>query len=148
MAAGYKTRLEDMPGIAALCEIRTVSELADIYGVSRGGMYRRLYSLGLKAKGSIPEAKPKPPKPEQVQTKRPVPGQWNFRQWNRMGQAPEYKPQSIADRAADFLRKFGPVYHVDERGRPTATGEFFCRGRVMMAEAELVAFAERKGFTA
>lgn len=48
------------------------------------------------------------------------------------------------DHAADTLRRFGPVYRCDERGRPDLKGKRWRVGNVVLTGAELIARAGRK----
>lgn len=52
------------------------------------------------------------------------------------------RDMSAAGQAADFLRKFGPVYRCDVRGRPLADGFFWRRGSAVLSDDELIERAD------
>ena len=52
------------------------------------------------------------------------------------------RDMSDAGQAADFLRRFGPVYRCDVRGRPLSDGFFWRRGNAVMTDAELIERAD------
>lgn len=52
------------------------------------------------------------------------------------------RDMSAPGQAADFLRKFGPVYRCDVRGRPLSDGFFWRRGNAVMTDDELIERAD------
>ena len=76
---------------------------------------------------TVPSAAPKFIKPNAYQTA-PV---------NRV-----QRDMSAAGQAADFLRKFGPVYRCDVKGAPLADGFFWRRGSAILSDAELIERAD------
>lgn len=60
-----------------------------------------------------------------------------------------WRDGSLAGRAADYLRKWGPVFRCDEQGHQTNAGTHWNRGgRTILTDAELIERAERNGFDA
>lgn len=53
-----------------------------------------------------------------------------------------------AGQAADFLKRWCPVYRCDERGRACTRGDMWRRGNAVLTDAELIERAEAKGFDA
>lgn len=52
------------------------------------------------------------------------------------------RDMSAAGQAADFLRKFGPVYRCDVRGKAIEDGFFWRRGSAILSDAELIERAD------
>lgn len=48
--------------------------------------------------------------------------------------------------AVDFLRKFGPVFSCDEKGRPDHRGKFWNRGGWVLSDDDVVSRAVRLGW--
>lgn len=60
-----------------------------------------------------------------------------------------YVDTSLVGRAADYLRRFGPVYRCNDEGRPSIGGRFWRRGGGgVLTDAEIVERAEFNGFDA
>ncbi len=55
---------------------------------------------------------------------------------------------SEAGRAADYLRRFGPVVRCDERGRYNENGTHWRRNSTVLTPAEIIERAERNGWQA
>lgn len=57
-------------------------------------------------------------------------------------------PQGLPERAADFLRIHDrvPMYRCDSIGRAAPKGEFWRYGNAVLADAEVIAKAQRKGW--
>lgn len=56
------------------------------------------------------------------------------------------RDMSHLGQAADFLRRWSPVYRCTEIGRADVKGEFWRRGSAVLTDAELVERAEERGF--
>ena len=54
--------------------------------------------------------------------------------------------QTDADKAADYLRKFGPVSRCDEAGKPNLRGGHWRRGSFVLTDADIMARARRQGW--
>lgn len=60
-----------------------------------------------------------------------------------------YVDTSLVGRAADYLRRFGPVYRCNAEGRPSIGGRFWRRGGGgVLTDAEIIERAEYNGFDA
>jgi hypothetical protein len=55
---------------------------------------------------------------------------------------------SQAGQAAEYLRRFGPVYRCNDTGMPSQGGRFWNRGGYILTDADLIARAERLGWDA
>lgn len=58
------------------------------------------------------------------------------------------KDGSRAGLAADFLRKFGPVYKCNDRGSPDIAGSHWRRGSSILTDAEIIERAQYNGWSA
>ena len=58
------------------------------------------------------------------------------------------RAQGVADMAAQHLRRDAPVFRADADGTPNPKGKCWRYGNVVLAEAEMIAKAERKGWDA
>ena len=68
--------------------------------------------------------------------------------WNQRGSSlrPVTKDGSRAGIAAEYLRRFGPVYRCDKLGRPDAKGKLWRRGSAILGDDELIDRARRNGW--
>lgn len=56
------------------------------------------------------------------------------------------RDMSRAGLAADYLRRFGPVFRCDQHGKPSEKGTHWARGRYVLTGAEIIDRAERNGW--
>lgn len=56
------------------------------------------------------------------------------------------RDMSRAGLAADYLRRFGPVFRCDQHGKPSDKGTHWARGRYVLTGAEIIDRAERNGW--
>lgn len=56
------------------------------------------------------------------------------------------RDESELGRAVDWLRRDAPVFRVNEAGEPCFTGKLWCRGRVMLTDAEVLERARARGW--
>lgn len=56
------------------------------------------------------------------------------------------RDMSRAGMAADYLKRFGPVFRCDAQGKPSAKGTHWARGRFVLTGDEIIARAERNGW--
>lgn len=124
---------------AVLWQTNSLMALGDHYGRAPATMSLWAKRLGLhRAQGQHL------PKPEPVKKPEPKPALRLIKP-NAFQTAPVNKFQrdmSAAGQAADFLRKFGPVYRCDVLGRPLSDGFFWRRGNAVMTDDELIERAD------
>ena len=58
------------------------------------------------------------------------------------------RDMTLVGQAADYLRRFGPVYRCNDRGAQAQGGKFWRRGSAILTDAELIERAERNGWAA
>lgn len=56
------------------------------------------------------------------------------------------RDMSRAGLAADYLRRFGPVFRCDQHGKPSEKGTHWARGRYVLTDAEIIDRAVRNGW--
>ncbi len=80
--------------------------------------------------------------------KKTVTGNMALAELNARFSGQDNRPRGVAERAADVLRPYAPVYRCTDTGRADFTGKFWRYGTVVVTDAELIERAERKGFQA
>lgn len=138
---------------AEMWKTRGILQLAAHYGrnhhtiaiwINKLGLYRpRGRTLAQEAIRAVKEAKPKVVK--LVSPVSPPCAPSRFIKPDAFRTAPVDRVQrdmSPAGQAADYLRKFGPVYRCDVRGRPLADGFFWRRGNAVLSDAEIIERAD------
>lgn len=115
-----------------------IADVAQSYGCGRRTVCRWLKEAGISL-----AAKPRP-KPAPTGYRKLPASQKRAYAWS----LPTVRPcdGSSEGRAADFLRRFAPVYRCDESGRMTERGSRWRYGNAVLEPTELVARARGKGF--
>jgi hypothetical protein len=131
-------QLKQMPeGFAELQQGKSIVVLAEHYGCGKLPVSRWLKELGIQRERFVSPA-PKPTKPAHLVR--------NAYMTTPVDRA--LKDGSRAGLAADFLRKFGPVWKCNDRGSPDIAGSHWRRGSSILTDAEIIERAQYNGWSA
>ena len=127
------------PGLDEYCKNETIRELAERFGVGHEAMRTVLKKRGLVAKKAA-----RPRSFQRTQPERKV----HYTPRATRGAAPlvDNRAKTIADLAADHMRRFAPVYRCREDGTPDFVGQHYCYGRRVKTADELMSLARRHGW--
>ncbi len=123
-------KVETPKGFAEIVPLLTIEQLEERFGLKRGVIYRMCRENGL-----LPARKP---------MKRRV----SYRPWGAPPKAldPVNHDGSRAALAAEFLRRWAPVYRCDAEGHQLQDGFFWRHGRQVRTDDELIERATAKGW--
>lgn len=130
-------RRHPMDDIETLCKDHTIAQMARRYGVQPCTVWKRLKRLGLKAYIETHE---------EVSARAKATHRSPSYNYKRYKMPTQSRPQGSADMAADFLRKFGPVYKCSADGKADYKGKHYRRGAHILTPSEIVEKAKRVGY--
>lgn len=131
-------KLKQMPeGFAEAQKGKSIVQLAELYGCGKLPVSRWLKEIGIQRERFVSVAVVKPAKPAHLVR--------NVHMTTPVDRA--VKDGSRAGLAADFLRKFGPVYKCNDRGSADIAGSHWRRGSSILTDAEIIERAEYNGWS-
>lgn len=123
-------------GFALSAPVHTLKDLRINYGRSAATILKWCAQLGVSPRRAAPT--------RQRTTSRGVMA--STKMFNPTAPAIR-RDDSLAGRAADYLRRFGSVYRCDAQGNQLSDGFFWCRGgRFVLTDDEIIERALRNGF--
>ena len=117
---------------ASACAVMTIRQVCEHFSIGVGTMRKYCAVKGVK-----PCPEPRRPRLNVGRPKR--------RDFGGIASS-VHRDDSEAGRAANFLRRFGPLFRCDAQGHQLQDGFFWNRGGYVLTDEDIIARAQRKGW--